>query len=131
MATSADGAWKVGPDARTVVWRLPKTGPGCMTDGESALRESVVIRWTKELEALSPLDTASMLDESRLGRMKYAEAEPLTTWQDEGLRSRDAKRRAPSKIRLPAAVGRTVSLDERGATPETRGGNGIASYRQA
>jgi hypothetical protein len=62
--------------------------------------------------------TLSLLGASLLERRKYAEAEPLLTRGDEGLKSREVRAWPQQKKAVPEAAARLVQLDESWGKPE-------------
>jgi tetratricopeptide (TPR) repeat protein len=79
-------------------------------DAEPALRECLDIRRKQEPDLWGTFSVQSMLGEALVGRGKFADAEPLLLGGYEGLRQREAKIPAESKIVLTQSLGRLVLL---------------------
>jgi serine/threonine protein kinase/tetratricopeptide (TPR) repeat protein len=79
-------------------------------DAESALRESLAIRETREPDAWTTSNTRSSLGGALLGQKKYADAEPLLLAGYEGMRQRQAKIPPVGRGRLTDALERLVQL---------------------
>jgi serine/threonine protein kinase/tetratricopeptide (TPR) repeat protein len=88
------------------------------TEAESVSRKCLAIRETKAPDDWSRFDTMSQLGRALLGQDRYAEAEPLIARGYEGLKAREAKIPAPSKLRLSEAAGWVVQLYEAWGKPE-------------
>jgi serine/threonine protein kinase/tetratricopeptide (TPR) repeat protein len=87
-------------------------------EAEPLLREALAIRDTKRPDDWSRFETRSLLGASLIGREKYAEAEPLLLSGYEGMRARESRIPAPSKIRLTEANERVARLYEAWGQPE-------------
>ncbi len=72
-------------------------------EAEPLLREGLAIWDAKRPDDWLRFNTQSLLGDSLLGQKKYAEAEPLLLSGYEGLKAREARIPAPSKIRLSEA----------------------------
>jgi serine/threonine protein kinase len=88
------------------------------TEAESCLRECLQIREKREPDGWLTFDARSMLGGSLLGQKKYADAEPLLLQGYEGLKVREARIPANSKVRLAEALERLVQLYDAWDKPE-------------
>ena len=87
-------------------------------EAESLLREGLAIRDRKRPDDWSRFETRSLLGVSLMGRKNYAEAEPLILSGYEGMKARESRIPAPSKIRLTEAGRRVVRLYEAWGKPD-------------
>jgi hypothetical protein len=81
-------------------------------EAEALLREGLAIREKKEPDVWTTFNTKSLLGAALLGQKKYADAEPLLLAGYEGMKQRQDKIPANSKVRLPEAIERLVRLYE-------------------
>jgi hypothetical protein len=88
------------------------------SESEAILRACLAIREKAEPDDWSTFNTRSQLGSSLLGQKKYADAEPLVVQGYEGMKAREVKIPAPSKLRLPEAAERVVRLYEAWERPE-------------
>ena len=79
-------------------------------EAEPLVRDGLTIWEVNRPDGWQRFDAQSLYGGSLLGQGKYAEAEPLIRSGYEGLRAREAKIPAPSKVRLPEAGERVVQL---------------------
>ena len=79
-------------------------------EAEPLLRECLAFRSLEEPDAWRTFSTRSQLGGSLLDQKKYAEAEPLLLAGYEGLKERESKIQAISKVRLTEALERLVQL---------------------
>jgi hypothetical protein len=79
-------------------------------EAELLLRAWLAIRQKNEADDWNTFSTKSMLGESLLGQMKFADAEPLLVEGYEGMKQRGAKILGRDKTRLTEALERLVRL---------------------
>jgi serine/threonine protein kinase/lipopolysaccharide biosynthesis regulator YciM len=79
-------------------------------EAELLLRECAQVHEQKLPDGWETFNVKSMLGESLLGQQKYAEAEPLLIQGYEGMKQREGRMSALSKVRLVEAVERLVQL---------------------
>lgn len=77
---------------------------------EPLLRDCLAVRQKNQPDDWTTFNTKSLLGGAVLGQQKYADAEPLLVAGYEGMKKREAKIPAPSKIRLTEALQRLVQL---------------------
>jgi len=82
------------------------------TDAEPLLRECLAIREKDQPDAWHTYNTKSQLGGALLGQKKYADAAPLLLAGYEGMKQREAKIPAATKVRLTEALERLVQLYE-------------------
>ena len=75
-------------------------------------RECLAIREGKAPDDWRTFSTRSLLGACLLGQKKYVEAEPLLVSGYEGMKAREAKISATSKVRLKEALERLLQLSE-------------------
>jgi serine/threonine protein kinase len=114
---------KVGPDhpnTLTVERLLADAyiAGGQYTKAEPLLRECLSMRQKVQPDDWSTFNTRSQLGGSLLGQTKFVEAEPLILSGYEGLKAREAKIPAPSKVRLTEAAERVIRLYEAWDKPD-------------
>ena len=91
---------------------------GKPVDAEPFIRECLAIREKKLPEDWTRFNAMSLLGGSLLGQKKYDEAEPLLIQGYEGMKAREAKIPAQSKIYLAQAAERIVALYDAWGKPE-------------
>jgi hypothetical protein len=88
------------------------------TEAEALLRECLTVREAKLPDDWTTFDTRSMLGGSLLAQKKFMEAELLLVSGYDGIKSREAKIPAASKLRLTEAGARIVQLYDAWEKPE-------------
>jgi hypothetical protein len=82
------------------------------TEVEPLLRDCLKVREAEQPDDWATFDAQSLLGGALLGQKKYADAEPLLLSGYQGMKEREVKIPATSKIRLTEALERLVRLYE-------------------
>jgi len=80
------------------------------SEAEKLLRACLAIREKQEPDAWTTFETKSLLGTALLGQKKYADAQPLLLTGYDGMKQREAKIPAESKVRLPEALNWLIEL---------------------